>query len=64
MASKGRAVQGVRTHGSPTKSMQRSFPTGRACRECGELLSQYNPGPNCWRHTQEYPWRGPTAKPR
>jgi hypothetical protein len=27
-------------------------------------LSQYNPGPNCWNHTVEFPWRGPTAKPK
>jgi hypothetical protein len=64
MASRGRAVQGVRTHSGTTKAVQRAFPSGRTCRECSEPLSQYNPGPNCWRHTVELPWRGPTAKPR
>ena len=64
MGSKGRAVQGARTHSGTPKSLQRSFPHDRACRECGEHLSQYNPGPNCWKHTVEYPWRGPTARPR
>ncbi len=64
MASRGRAVQGVRTHSGAPKSLQQSFDTGRSCTECSERLSQYNPGPNCWRHTAERPWRGPTAKPR
>jgi hypothetical protein len=53
MGSKGRAVQGARTHSGSPKSMQRSFGNDRACRECNERLSQYNPGPNCWTHTVE-----------
>jgi hypothetical protein len=39
MTSKGRAVQGVRTQANTTKSVQRSFPTDRACRECGVMLT-------------------------
>jgi hypothetical protein len=64
MSSKGRAVQGARTQSSAGKSGQKSFPLGRVCGQCGEPLSQYNPGPNCWNHTVEFPWRGPTAKPK
>ena len=64
MASKGRAVQGVRTQPAATRGGQKTFPVGRACPKCGEPLSQYNPGPNCYKHTVGFPWRGPTAKPR
>jgi hypothetical protein len=64
MSSKGRAVQGARTHSGSGKSGQKSFPLGRVCGQCGDPLSQYNPGPNCWNHTIEFPWRGPTAKPK
>jgi hypothetical protein len=64
MPSKGRAVQGARTHSGSGRTGQKSFPIGRACPQCGEPLSQYNPGPNCWKHTVGVPWRGPTAKPK
>jgi hypothetical protein len=64
MSSKGRAVQGARTHSGSGRSGQKSFPLGRVCSQCGDPLSQYNPGPNCWNHTIEFPWRGPTAKPK
>jgi len=58
MSSKGRAVQGARTHSGSGKAGQKSFPLGRVCGQCGDPLSQYNPGPNCWNHTVEFPWRG------
>jgi hypothetical protein len=64
MPSKGRAVQGARAQASPAKSVQKTFAGGRACPQCGVPLSQYNPGPNGWKHTRGYPWRGPTAKPK
>ncbi|HYT25486.1 MAG TPA: hypothetical protein VEP73_03255 [Actinomycetota bacterium] len=64
MASKGRAVQGARTQPAVTKGGQKTFAVGRACPTCGEPLSQYNPGPNCFKHTVGFPWRGPTAKPK
>jgi hypothetical protein len=51
MSSKGRAVQGARTHSGSGKGGQKSFPLGRVCGQCGDPLSQYNPGPNCWNHT-------------
>lgn len=31
----------------------------RACEVCGERLSSYNPGPNCYAHTVGLPWKGP-----
>jgi hypothetical protein len=64
MPSKGRAMQGARSHHVAGKGGQKTFPVGRACPQCGEPLSQYNPGPNCWKHTVGYPWRGPTARPK
>jgi hypothetical protein len=64
MPSKGRAVQGARTHSGSGRTGQKSFPLGRVCPRCGEPLSQYNPGPNCWKHTVGFPWRGPTARPK
>jgi hypothetical protein len=64
MASKGRAMQGVKTQSGTVKGTQKRFPGGRTCSQCGEPLSQYNPGPNCFKHTVGVPWRGPTAKPK
>ena len=63
-SSKGRAGQGARPPSGTGKSGQKSFPLGRVCGQCGDPLSQYNPGPNCWNHTVEFPWRGPTARPK
>ena len=34
------------------------------CTVCGERLSSYNRGPNCYAHTVDIPWRGPHARPR
>ncbi len=36
----------------------------RVCPVCGERLSSYNPGPNCYTHTVGIPWRGPTQRAR
>jgi hypothetical protein len=36
----------------------------RQCGVCKIKLSSYNPGPDCWQHTIDKPWQGPTAKPR
>jgi hypothetical protein len=35
----------------------------RYCTICGERLSTYNRGPNCYAHTVREPWRGPVTRP-
>ncbi|MFA5785417.1 MAG: hypothetical protein WDA71_00285 [Actinomycetota bacterium] len=57
---RGSVAHAVGTRSGP----RRTFPGGRVCGDCGEALSIYNPGPNCWKHTGGNPWRGPTAKPK
>lgn len=58
-------ASGTRPTGATLKPIARvSSSTKRACPACGEHLSSYNPGPNCWTHTVGVPWRGPTAKPK
>lgn len=55
------------TGGRPTAAALKPVPKAggvrRHCPVCGERLSSYNPGPNCYTHTVEVPWRGPTARP-
>ena len=36
----------------------------KACTECGARLSSYNPGPNCFAHTLDVPWKGPGVRTR
>lgn len=63
---------GTRLSGSALKAAPHPTPgpvpkstAGRlACGECGARLSSYNPGPNCYAHTLDVPWRGPGARPR
>ncbi|HVA60019.1 MAG TPA: hypothetical protein VNG13_05715 [Mycobacteriales bacterium] len=55
---------GTRLIGSTSKPVPRAGDTRRRCPVCRERLSSYNPGPNCYAHTAEIPWRGPAVKPR
>ncbi|GAC1324557.1 MAG: hypothetical protein NVSMB13_06150 [Mycobacteriales bacterium] len=55
---------GTRPTGTTVRPVAKVGSTRRSCPECGERLSSYNPGPNCWTHTVGIPWRGPTAKPK
>jgi len=55
---------GTRPTGATLKPVPKASTARRSCPECGERLSSYNPGPNCWTHTVGVPWRGPTAKPK
>lgn len=57
-------ASGTRPTGTTLKPVPKAGVRGRTCPVCGELLSGYNPGPNCWTHTTGVPWRGPTGKPR
>ncbi len=57
--------RGTRTRDEPPAGAPLAKATeARLCTVCGTRLSGYNPGPNCWQHTVDYPWRGPTAKPK
>ena len=40
-----------------------SSEADRGCAVCGERLSAYNPGPNCYAHTVGLPWKGPNNRP-
>lgn len=40
-----------------------SVRTVKTCAVCGERLSSYNPGPNCYAHTVDLPWKGPAHRP-
>ncbi|MHB8342567.1 MAG: hypothetical protein ACYDB7_15555 [Mycobacteriales bacterium] len=55
---------GTRPTGASLKPVPKASLVQRACPVCGEHLSSYNPGPNCYTHTVGVPWRGPTNKPR
>ena len=55
---------GTRLAGTATKPVPK-VRTGRAaCTECGARLSAYNPGPNCYAHTLDIPWKGPGVRSR
>jgi transcriptional regulator NrdR family protein len=45
------------------KPVPRAADRARRCPVCGERLSTYNKGPNCYTHTVRAPWRGPTTPP-
>lgn len=55
---------GTRVTGVSGRPVARSESRQRRCPVCAERLSSYNPGPNCWTHTVEIPWRGPAGRPR
>lgn len=57
-------ASGTRPTGATLKPVAKASTSARSCPACGERLSSYNPGPNCWTHTVGIPWRGPTAKPK
>lgn len=53
------------TPGHSNSSNGSSPDDGRPrCTVCGERLSAYNRGPNCYAHTVDIPWKGPNARPR
>jgi hypothetical protein len=47
-----------------TTSAGKAQAGAQACTECGARLSSYNPGPNCFAHTLDIPWKGPGVRPR
>ena len=55
---------GTRAMGTTAKPRQKANPPGArpTCGVCGERLSAYNPGPNCYAHTVGVPWRGPNHR--
>ena len=58
---------GTRLAGTTMKPVQKARE-GRdvtaECATCGVRLSSYNPGPHCYAHTLDVPWKGPGARPR
>jgi hypothetical protein len=60
-------ASGTRLAGTPTRPAADRRPlqaTRQACTECGARLSSYNPGPNCFAHTLDVPWKGPGVRAR
>ncbi len=57
-------ASGTRPTGADLKPVARAGSGKRSCGVCGARLTSYNPGPNCYRHTVEVPWRGPAAPPK
>lgn len=55
---------GTRHAGTTMKAKPRAGTTRATCTECGAPLSSYNPGPNCYAHTLDIPWKGPGVRPR
>ena len=55
---------GTRLAGSTLKPVQKARDGRAECAECGARLSSYNPGPNCYAHTLDIPWKGPGVRPR
>ena len=55
---------GTRLAGTTLKPVQKAREGRAACGECGVRLSSYNPGPNCFTHTLDIPWKGPGVRPR
>jgi hypothetical protein len=58
-------ASGTRLAGSTAaKGIPKARQPRAACTECGAALSSYNPGPNCYAHTLDIPWKGPGVRPR
>jgi hypothetical protein len=55
---------GTRLAGSTLKPVAKARDGQARCSECGARLSSYNPGPNCYAHTLDIPWKGPGVRPR
>lgn len=58
---------GTRVAGAASKPVAKARQgreTRAACTSCGVPLSSYNPGPNCYAHTLDLPWKGPGVRPR
>jgi hypothetical protein len=53
----------TRTRQSPD-ALRRVPRAPATCSECGAKLSSYNPGPNCYAHTLDIPWKGPGVRVR
>ena len=53
-----------RSTGTTLKRPKGSGPAQPACGVCGARLTRYNPGPNCYAHTLDIPWKGPGMRLR
>jgi hypothetical protein len=57
-------ASGTRLAGSSAKPVHKARSEAAQCATCGVKLSSYNPGPHCYAHTLDVPWKGPGARPR
>jgi hypothetical protein len=57
-------ASGTRPTGADLKPVPKANDGKRNCPVCGDRLSSYNPGPNCYQHTVGMPWRSPTGPAR
>ena len=57
-------VTGTRLAGTTLKAVSTARSGRLTCSECDARLSSYNPGPNCFAHTLDVPWKGPGGWPR
>lgn len=55
---------GTRLAGTTMKPVQKAREGAAACETCGVRLSSYNPGPHCYAHTLDVPWKGPGSRSR
>jgi ribosomal protein L34E len=54
----------TRPAGATRRTERKAHATQPGCQECGAALSSYNPGPNCYAHTLDIPWKGPGVRLR
>ena len=64
MSHGGTVAAGTRLAGTTTKAIPKAREARATCTECGAPLSSYNPGPNCFAHTLDIPWKGPGVRHR
>jgi len=55
---------GTRLTGRTGKPVPKAREDTAECATCGARLSSYNPGPHCYAHTVDVPWKGPGPRPR
>lgn len=57
-------ASGHRPTGADLKPVPKANDGKRDCPVCGQRLSSYNPGPNCYKHTIGALWGGPSPDSR
>ena len=57
-------ASGTRVAARTAKPVQKARDGVAQCATCGVRLSSYNPGPHCYAHTLDVPWKGPGPRHR